>query len=70
MSNLTLYGIPPSPPYRAALMVASALGVVLNLKQVNLMEGEHLKEDFLKVNISIRLEISIHPFILQQFYKI
>lgn len=45
-----LYMIPPSPPVRAVLCTANALGVNLELVQVNLREGEHLTPEFTKVS--------------------
>ncbi|XP_015522786.2 uncharacterized protein LOC107226476 [Neodiprion lecontei] len=45
-----LYYLPPSIPCRAVMMLAKALGIHLNLKVVNILEGEHLKPEFLKIN--------------------
>nr|WUG53827.1 glutathione S-transferase [Zeugodacus cucurbitae] len=47
---MDFYYVPPSPPCRAVLMAAKALGVELNKKLLNLFAGEHLKPDFLKIN--------------------
>lgn len=44
-----LYHLEPSPPCRAVRMVARMIGCELELKVVNLMAGEHLTEDYLKV---------------------
>lgn len=46
---IDLYHIPASAPCRAVRLVAAALGVNLNLKLINIFEGEHLKTEFLKV---------------------
>lgn len=46
---LDFYYIPGSAPCRAVQMVAKAVGVDLNLKLTNLMAGEHLKPEFVKV---------------------
>lgn len=46
---IDLYHVPGSSPCRAVRLVAAALGVDLNLKLLNLMEGEHMKPEFLKV---------------------
>jgi len=45
-----LYMIPPSPPVRATLMAAKALGVDLELIPVDLSKQEHLTPDYLKLN--------------------
>lgn len=45
-----LYMLPASPAVRSVLMCAKALGLDLDLKTVNLMNGEHLTPEFLKVN--------------------
>ncbi len=46
---IDLYYHPMSAPARAVLMTAEALGVKLNLKEVDLMAREHLKPEFVKV---------------------
>jgi len=46
----TLYHTAMSPPCRAVAMVAKMIGLELNLVEVNLMAGEHLKPEFLKLN--------------------
>jgi len=45
-----VYSIRASPPVRAVFMCAKALGLKVEEIFVNLLEGEHLKEDFLKKN--------------------
>ncbi|XP_054165849.1 uncharacterized protein LOC128963372 [Oppia nitens] len=47
---IDIYYIKYSPPCRAVHMVAKQLNIDLNFKIVDLSEGEHLKEDFLKLN--------------------
>ncbi|XP_055847695.1 glutathione S-transferase D1-like isoform X2 [Episyrphus balteatus] len=47
---MDFYYMPGSSPCRAALMTAKAVGVELNLKGLNLMAGEHLKPEYLKIN--------------------
>lgn len=47
---MDLYYKPGSPPCRAVLMTAKAVGVELNLKRVELMAGEHLTPEYLKLN--------------------
>lgn len=45
-----LYYLPPSPPCRALLMLARMLGIEFDLKIVNILEGDHMKPEFLKVH--------------------
>lgn len=47
---LDFYYMDMSPPCRAVMLTARAVGVDLNLKLVNLMAGDHRKPEFLKVN--------------------
>jgi len=48
--GLDFYYVPGSAPCRAVQMTAKAVGVDLNLKLTNLMAGEHLKPEFIKIN--------------------
>lgn len=48
-TNITFYYTPMSPPSRTILVVAKALGIELELKEVDLLKGEHLTPEFLKV---------------------
>ncbi|KAH8310312.1 hypothetical protein KR044_000674, partial [Drosophila immigrans] len=48
--RMDFYYAPPSAPCRAVMMAAKALGIELNKKTLNLMEGEHLKPEFVKIN--------------------
>lgn len=48
-----LYMFKPSPPVRSVLLCAKALGVPLELKEVNLLKGEHLADEYLQVNTFI-----------------
>ncbi|KAL0272557.1 UNVERIFIED_CONTAM: hypothetical protein PYX00_005485 [Menopon gallinae] len=48
--TITLYTFPPSPPARAAVMAARAVGVDVNLKEINLFQKEQLSPEFIKVN--------------------
>jgi hypothetical protein len=43
------YYVPVSAPCRTVLLAAKALDVDMNLKLMNLMAGDHLKTEFLKV---------------------
>lgn len=47
--TIDFYYMPASGPCRIVLLAAKAIGVDLNLKLTNLMAGEHLKPEFLKV---------------------
>lgn len=47
---MDLYYTIVSPPSRSVLLLAKQLGVELNLKNLNLASGEHLTEDFRKIN--------------------
>ncbi|KAG5334345.1 GSTT1 transferase, partial [Acromyrmex charruanus] len=46
---IDLYQLTGSPPCRAVLLTAAAVGVDLNVKNVDLSAGEHLKSEFIKV---------------------
>ncbi|KAL0133760.1 hypothetical protein PUN28_001018 [Cardiocondyla obscurior] len=47
---IDLYQVPGSAPCRAVRLAAAAIGVDINLKNTDLMAGEHLKPEFLKMN--------------------
>jgi glutathione S-transferase len=47
---IDLYYLPASAPCRSAMMVARVLGLEVNLKLVDLMAGEQMKPEFLKIN--------------------
>ncbi|XP_077286219.1 glutathione S-transferase 1-like [Arctopsyche grandis] len=48
--GIDFYYLPGSSPCRAVMMTAKALGVNLNFKLIDLMKGEHLTPEFLKMN--------------------
>ncbi|KAK3914372.1 Glutathione S-transferase D1 [Frankliniella fusca] len=48
--TIDLYYMPGSAPCRAVRLTAKALGVPVNLIQCNLMAGEHMKPEYLKMN--------------------
>lgn len=50
-----LYHLAPSPPCRAVRMLARMIGCELELKIVNVLAGDHLKEDFVKVTPRLRV---------------
>nr|XP_021189522.2 glutathione S-transferase D7 isoform X1 [Helicoverpa armigera]XP_021189523.2 glutathione S-transferase D7 isoform X1 [Helicoverpa armigera]XP_021189524.2 glutathione S-transferase D7 isoform X1 [Helicoverpa armigera]WRX05924.1 GSTD1m [Helicoverpa armigera] len=47
---IKLYYLPPSPPCRSIIMAAKVMGIELELVLTNIMEGEHMTPDFLKMN--------------------
>ncbi|KAL9913058.1 glutathione S-transferase 1 [Glossina fuscipes] len=49
-SKPVLYYTPRSPPCRAVLLTAAALGVELDLRAMNIKDGDHLTPEFLKLN--------------------
>lgn len=48
--GIDFYYVPGSAPCRAVLLAAKAVGVDLNLKYTDLMKGEHLTPEFIKVS--------------------
>lgn len=50
MSKPTLYFTAGSPPARAVLMLCRELDIDVEVKPVDLFNGEQLKEEFLKLN--------------------
>ncbi|GAB0096826.1 uncharacterized protein DMENIID0001_123940 [Sergentomyia squamirostris] len=48
--TIDFYYVLGSAPCRSVLLCAKSLGIELNLKETNLMAGEHLKPEFLKLN--------------------
>ncbi|CAH1107327.1 unnamed protein product [Psylliodes chrysocephalus] len=50
MAPIDFYYVPGSAPCRNVLLTAKAVGVELNLKLTNLMEGKHLTPEYLKLN--------------------
>lgn len=63
---MNLFYLPPSPPCRAVLLLIRILGIDVNLKTMNILEGDHLRKDFLEVKISacfkFKLENSKYDF--------
>ncbi len=47
---IDLYYMSMSAPCRAVLLTAKMVGVEINLKTINLMQGEHMQPEFLKIN--------------------
>ncbi|XP_037953511.1 glutathione S-transferase 1-like [Teleopsis dalmanni] len=50
MPKLALYYATLSPPSRAVMLTAKALELDLELRPINLIKGEHLTPEFLKIN--------------------
>lgn len=70
MAKPSLYYLPLSPPSRAVLITAHLLNIELELVPVDLMAGEHLKPEFLKVRChshtpSVHLSTSRFTFGIQ-----
>lgn len=49
---IDLYQVIGSGPCRAVRLAAAAIGVDINLKNVDLLNGEHMKPEFLKVTFN------------------
>ncbi|XP_059058692.1 glutathione S-transferase 1-like isoform X2 [Achroia grisella] len=47
---IKLYYVPPSPPCRAVMMTAKVLGLDLDLVLTNVMEGQHMTPEYMKMN--------------------
>jgi len=47
---IDFYYVPGSAPCRAVLLAAKAVGIDMNLKQVDLMKGEQMTPEFIKMN--------------------
>lgn len=48
-----LYYLPPSPPCRAVLLLGRLIGLEFDLRAVNIIEGEHMKPEFVQVNMEL-----------------
>lgn len=48
----TLYMFHESPPSRAVMMTAKAIGLSLKLKEISYLDQDNLKPEFLKVSAS------------------
>jgi hypothetical protein len=51
-SKIDLYFMPLSSPSRAALMTAKNIGVPINQKFTNILAGDQLKPEYLKVALA------------------
>lgn len=54
-SKIVLFYRPLSPPSRAVLLTAKAIGINLQLKDLNVLKGEHLTTEFRKVHFILGL---------------
>ncbi|XP_043601571.1 glutathione S-transferase 1-1-like [Bombus pyrosoma] len=63
--SVDLYYTPMSSPCRAVLLTAEAIGITLNLIEINLFEGEHLKPEFEQLNPQKTV-----PFLVDGDYKL
>lgn len=50
MGKIVLYTAKLSPPGRSVELTAKALGLELDIKPINLIAGDHLKPEFVKLN--------------------
>lgn len=64
---MNLFYLPPSPPCRAVLLLIRVLGIDVNLKTMNILEGDHLRKDFLEVKMSEFIKLF---FIDSKFYNL
>lgn len=51
--KIILYYMPVSPASRAVVLVAKAINVDLDLREIDISRGEQLTPEFLKVRIRI-----------------
>jgi len=58
--TIDLYHHPISAPSHAVRMAVAAFGVDVNLKSVDLFTGEHLKPEFLKINVQHTVPVLVH----------
>ncbi|XP_073952276.1 glutathione S transferase D11 isoform X1 [Choristoneura fumiferana] len=47
---IKLYYLPPSPPCRSVMLLAKVLGLELDLELTNILEGQHMTPEYLKMN--------------------
>ncbi|XP_043678379.1 uncharacterized protein LOC122633947 [Vespula pensylvanica] len=63
--SLDLYYLPMSAPCRAVLLTAEAIGLSLNLKEIDLFSGEQLKPEYEEINPQRTI-----PFLVDGDYKL
>lgn len=57
-----------SPPARAVLLTAAAMGIDLELKEVNLIDKENLSPEFIKVGESLLYIIRVQVRLYNTYY--
>lgn len=60
--TVDFYYTPGSPPCRAVMLTAKALGLEMNMKLLDLHHGEHMKPEFVKVIILTQSIMSYDAF--------
>ncbi|XP_076176214.1 glutathione S-transferase 1-1-like [Ptiloglossa arizonensis] len=50
MTKIVLYSQDISPPCRSVLMTAHAIGLELEVREINLLKKDNMKEEFIKIN--------------------
>ncbi|XP_076630711.1 glutathione S-transferase 1-1-like [Colletes latitarsis] len=63
--SVDLYYTPMSSPCRAVLLTAEAIGFPLNLKEIDLLSGEHLTPEYEQLNPQKKV-----PFLVDGDYKL
>ncbi|KAI4480345.1 hypothetical protein M0804_010343 [Polistes exclamans] len=66
MPEITLYSTILSPPCRAVLMVGAAVGIDFDVKEINLLNDDHRKEDFVKKPIFLGSETKVPNELLEE----
>lgn len=65
--TIDFYYLPGSAPCLSVRLLAGAIGIDLDLKYTDLMKGEHLTPEYLKVNaFKIPLKFGVRCFDLEQ----
>jgi hypothetical protein len=67
---IDLYVFDGSPPNRSVLLCIAALGLDVNKKPTNLMAGEQMKPEFVKVRSKISPCIRIYIYFLYKVDKV
>ena len=59
--TIDFYYLPRSPPCFAVRLTAAVIEINLNLKNCEILKGEHMTPEFLKVKkIEIRVQTKLH----------
>ncbi|XP_076620260.1 glutathione S-transferase 1-1-like [Colletes latitarsis] len=71
MAKIILYSDELSPPCRAVLLTAKAIGLELDIRETSLSSRDHMKEDYLKINPQHTIPtINDNGFILAESHAI